>query len=173
VLCRIASLTLILVACATSLLAQAPAPVTTDFQASAHLFDYDVKQPLAIQDKLTQETREFTIHDLTYASPKGGRVPAYLVVPKGNGPFAAVLFGHYGLGARSEFIPEAKFYAKAGAVSLLPDYPWDRPEPWRKTVDHFDKPELDRETYIQAVVELRRGIDLLLARNDVDPKRLA
>ena len=40
-------------------------------------------------------------------------------------------------------------------------------------MDHIDKPELDREAYIQAVVDLRRGMDLLLARSDVDPKRLA
>jgi hypothetical protein len=64
-------------------------------------------------------------------------------------------------------------YARAGAVSLIPDYPWDRPQPWHKTPDHFDKPELDREIEIQAVVDLRRAIDLLLARPDVDPKRLA
>src|SRR6266571_4039009 len=144
-----------------------------DFRSAIHRFTYDSSPPFDIQDKIIQETSDFTIYDLTYASPKGGRVPAYLVVPKGKGPFAAVLFGHYGLGTRSEFIPEAKFYAKAGAVSLLPDYPWDRPEPWHKSVDHFDKPELDRDAYVQTVVDLRRGIDLLLARNDVDPKRLA
>src|SRR6266496_1156804 len=144
-----------------------------DFQSAVHYFDYDSAQPLAIQDKVIQETSDFTIHDITYASSKGGRVPAYLIVPKGNGPFAAILFGHYGLGTRSEFIPEGKLYAKAGAISLIPDYPWDRPEPWHKTVDHFDKPELDREAYIQTVIDLRRGIDLLLARKDVDPKRLA
>jgi hypothetical protein len=129
-----------------------------------HIFDYDSKQPLDIVDKVIEETPEAVIHDITYASPKGGRVPAYLVVPKAKGPFAAVLFGHYGLGLRSEFIPEAKLYAKPGAVSLIPDYPWDRPEPWRKTVFHFDKPEQDRDVYIQAVVDLRRGIDLLLTR---------
>jgi cephalosporin-C deacetylase-like acetyl esterase len=154
-------------------LAQGCAEAVTDFQDSTRLFDYDAKQNLDLQDKVIQETAEFVIHDLTYASPKGGRVSAYLVVPKGQGPFAAVLFGHYGLGTRSEFIPEAKLYAKAGAVSLLPDYPWDRPEPWRKSVDHFDKPESDRAAYIEAVIDLRRGIDLLLARTDVDPKRLA
>jgi hypothetical protein len=38
---------------------------------------------------------------------------------------------------------------------------------------HFDKPELDREVEIQAVVDLRRGIDLLISRPDVDPERLA
>lgn len=32
---------------------------------------------------------------------------------------------------------------------------------------------MDRDIFIQTVVDLRRGIDLLLARPDVDPKRLA
>ena len=144
-----------------------------DFDSVVQLFDYDASQPLDIQDKVIEETSDFTIHDLTYASPKGGRVPAYLIVPKGHGPFAAVLFGHYGLGTRSEFIPEAKLYAKAGAVSLIPDYPWDRPNPWHTTVDHVDKPLEDRATYIQAVVDLRRGMDLLITRSDADPKRVA
>ncbi len=165
------SFLLVVISCVAA--AQKQSEGVADFESSIHLFDYDSSQPVDIQDKVIQETTDFTIHDITYASPKGGRVPAYLVIPKGKGPFAAVLFGHYGLGKRSEFIPEAKLYAKAGAVSLIPDYPWDRVEPSRKTVDHFDKPELDREAYIQAVVDLRRGIDLLAARNDVDPKRLA
>jgi dienelactone hydrolase len=137
------------------------------------LFDYDAKAPLNVHDKVIDEFDAGTLHDLTYASPKGGPVAAYLVVPKGKGPFAAILFGHWGNGTRAEFIPEAKLYARAGAVSLIPDYPWDRPQPWRKTPNHYDKPELDREIEIQTVVELRRAIDLLLARPDVDPKRLA
>jgi hypothetical protein len=154
-------------------LSQSSAQTAAAFAATIHLFDYDHRQALDIQDRVIQENDDLVIHDITYASPKGGRVPAYLVVPKGKGSFAAVLFGHYGLGTRSEFIPEAKLYAKAGAVSLIPDYPWDRPQPWHKSVDNFDKPELDRDIYIQTVIDLRRGIDLLLARSDVDSKRLA
>jgi cephalosporin-C deacetylase-like acetyl esterase len=146
---------------------------TIDFQSLARLFDYDAKQTLDVQDKIIQEFPDVTLHDLTYTSPKGGPVNAYLIVPKGKGPFAAILFGHWGNGTRGEFIPEAKIYAKAGAVSLIPDYPWDRPQPWYRSVDHYDKPEVDRENEVQAVIDLRRGIDLLLARSDVDPARLA
>ena len=153
--------------------AQNIATATSDYQTTFHLFDYDAKAPLDIHDKIIEEFDGGSLHDITYVSPKGGPVAAYLVVPKGKGPFAAVLFGHWGNGTRTEFIPEAKLYARAGAVSLLPDYPWDRPQPWHKTPNHYDKPELDREIEIQAVLELRRGIDLLLARPDVDPKRLA
>ena len=153
--------------------AQNIATATSDYQTTFHPFDYDAKAPLDIHDKIIEEFDGGSLHDITYVSPKGGPVAAYLVVPKGKGPFAAVLFGHWGNGTRTEFIPEAKLYARAGAVSLLPDYPWDRPQPWHKTPNHYDKPELDREIEIQAVLELRRGIDLLLARPDVDPKRLA
>src|SRR5260370_1627022 len=144
-----------------------------DFQSASHLFDYDAKQPLDIHDKFIEAFAGGTLHDITYTSSKGGPVGAYLVIPDGKGPFAAVLFGHWGNGTRAEFVPEAKIYASAGAVSLIPDYPWDRPQPWHKTLDHFDKPELDREIEIQAVVDLRLGIDLLLARSDLDPKQLA
>ncbi len=152
---------------------QSTAKAAPDYQDASHLFDYDAKAPLDLHDKIIEEFDEGTLHDITYASPKGGPVAAYLVLPKGKGPFAAILFGHWGNGTRAEFIPEAKLYAQAGAISLIPDYPWDRPQPWHKTPNHYDKPELDREIEIQAVVELRRGIDLLLARPDVEPKRLA
>jgi len=97
-----------------------------DLQADAHWFDYDSKQPLDIHDKVIENFDGGTLHDITYLSPKAGPVDAYLVVPTGKGPFAAILFGHWGNGTRAEFIPEAKIYARAGAVSLIPDYPWDR-----------------------------------------------
>ena len=153
--------------------AQNGAKAASDYETASHLFDYDAKTPLDIHDKTIEEFDEGSIHDITYTSPKGGPVAAYLVVPKGKGPFPAILFSHWGNGTRAEFIPEAKLYARAGAISLLPDYPWDRPQPWHKTPNHYDKPELDREIEIQAVLDVRRGIDLLLARPDVDSKRLA
>jgi beta-lactamase class A len=153
--------------------AQNSAGAAPNYQTALHLFDYDAKAPLDIHDKIIEEFDGGTLHDITYTSPKGGPVASYLVVPKGEGPFAAILFGHWGNGTRAEFIPEAKLYARAGAVSLISDYPWDRSQPWHKTLDHYDRPELDREIEIQTVLDLRRGIDLLLARPDVDPKRLA
>jgi cephalosporin-C deacetylase-like acetyl esterase len=112
------------------------------------------------------------IYDLTYASPKSGRVTAYLVAPRERGRFAGVLFGHWGYGTRTEFLPEATLYARAGVVSLLVDDLNVRPAPWRRRAEG-DQPEVVRDNFIQSVVDLRRGIDLLAARADVDPKRIA
>src|SRR5262245_4743571 len=136
------------------------------------LLEYNQKLPLEIKEVSSSVNDGVTIHDITYASPKGGRVTAYLVVPTGKGPHAGMVFGHWGPGNRTEFLPEATLYARAGAVCVLVDYPWVRPVPWRKPLKQEDDPEGDHALFVQAVVDLRRGLDLLAERADVDPKRL-
>jgi dienelactone hydrolase len=98
-----------------------------------------------------------------------------LVVPEGKGPFAAVLWGHWywsnsTMRNRSEFLDEAIVLAYSGVVSLLPDGPISRPGHVenKAPLNDAETPEL-----IQAIVDMRRGADLLLARSDVDPARLA
>lgn len=141
---------------------------------AATTFDYDAAQPLDVQEKLFRERSTHRVLDVTYASPKGGRVTAYLVIPKlPRGKRAAgMVFGHWGPGNRTEFLPEAEIYAQANVVSILIDYPWTRPAPWRRDADDVQEPEKSRELQIQAVVDLRRAIDLLAARGDVDPQRI-
>ena len=137
------------------------------------LFAYDRTAPLDVQDTVAFATDHLTVHDLTYASPRGGRVTAYLVVPRGEGPFAGLVFGHWGYGTRTEFLPEASVYAEAGAVSILIDYPWTRPAPWRRTTNDLADAAADVAVYAQAVVDLERAVDLLTSRPDVDPRRIA
>lgn len=136
-------------------------------------YDYDQKLPLDIQDTIIQEINGIKLHDISYASPGGGRVTAYLVVPSEKKPLAGLIFGHWGYGTRTEFLPEAILYAQSGAVSLLIDYPWVRPAPWRRNVPNFAQPETDRDIYIQTVIDLRRGIDLLQSLPSVDSDRIA
>ena len=136
------------------------------------VFDYDQKAPLDVREVTVINRDGVRIHDITYASPKDGRVTAYLVVPAQKGRFAGVVFGHWSYGTRTEFLPEATLYAKAGVVSLLVDDLGARPAPWRKNAPGTE-PEAVRNNFIQSVVDLRRGIDLLRARRDVDPNRIA
>jgi cephalosporin-C deacetylase-like acetyl esterase len=138
-------------------------------------FDYNRKAPLDVQESGVERRGEVTIHDVSYASPKGGRVPAYLVVPGGKGPFAAVIWGHWYMPGseflnRKEFLDEAVMLAASGVVSLLPDGPIARPGYVR---DPDPLGDLQIQQRVQAIVDMRRGADLLLARTDVDPKRLA
>jgi dienelactone hydrolase len=138
-------------------------------------FDYDQNAPLDIQEVLVEHRGDISVPDISYASPKGGRVPAYLVVPPGRGPFAAVLWGHWywpnsEFFNRKEFLDEAVVLAQVGVVSLLPTGPGARSG---HVQDRTPLNEQQITDLIQAIVDLRRGADLLLARKEVDPQRLA
>jgi len=138
-------------------------------------FDYDQKEPLDVKELGVEQRGGVAIHDISYASPKGGRVPAYLVVPGGRGPFAAVIWGHWywensPMRNRKEFLDEAVGLAHTGVVSLLTDGPVARP-------GHIENREplndQQADDLVQQIVDMRRGVDLLGARKDVDPKRIA
>ena len=137
-------------------------------------FDYDQNAPLAIKQVGVQHRQHATVYDITYDSPKGGVVPAYLVVPKGRGPFAAVIWGHWcwqnsSMRNRREFLDEAVALAQTGLVSLLTDHPMSRPG-YVQIKDPLD--ERNATEFLQQVVDMRRGVDLLTARRDVDSKRI-
>ncbi len=150
-------------------------PLFAQDPESLKRLDYDHHAPLDVREVSVEKWGNVSVHDISYASPKGGRVPAYLVVPDGKGPFAAVLWGHWywsnsSMRNRSEFLDEAVVLAHSGVVSLLPDGPIARPGHVenRKPLNDDETPEL-----IQAIADMRRGADVLLARSDVDPARLA
>ena len=136
------------------------------------MFEYDRKAPLDLKENSVDDRSGVKVQDISYASPKGGQVSAYLVVPAGRGPFAGVLFMHPDSGTRTAFLAEAVLLAEMGAVSLLIDAPFRRPEPSRRPFD-ITKPENNRDVLIQTVIDLRRGVDLLASRPDVDAKRIA
>jgi len=147
-------------------------PQTKSINELRRMFDYDQNAQLDVKEVGSINRSGVRIHDITYASPKSGRVTAYLVTPTGRGRFAGVVFGHWGYGTRTEFLPEAMLYARAGVVSLLVDDLNVRPAPWRRRAEG-DQPEAVRDNFIQSAVDLRRGIDVLRARSDVDPNRIA
>ncbi|MBW8874610.1 MAG: alpha/beta fold hydrolase [Acidobacteria bacterium] len=148
-----------------------------DPEKNRHLFDYDAKAPLDVQETGTERRGEVRVVDLSYASPLGGRVPAYLILPPGP-PGAvrhpAVLFLHPGQGSRATFVDEAVELARdRGFVSLTISAPFLRPENRGQRGGNPWHPEVSRKEQVQNVVDVRRGFDLLAARPEVDPRRLA
>jgi len=138
------------------------------------LFDYDASAPLDVQEAGTEPRGGVRVVDLSYASPMGGRVPAYLILPPGAGKHPAILFLHPGKGDRSTFVDEAvDLAARKGFVSLTISAPFLRPENKGQRAGNPWNPEVSRKEQIQIVVDLRRGLDLLASRPEVDPKRLS
>jgi cephalosporin-C deacetylase-like acetyl esterase len=141
---------------------------TSSSDDSAH-FTYDTGVSLNVKQVSVKVRDGVTIQDITYTGSNGDTVPAYLVIPKGTGKFAGVIWGHWLMpGAansnREEFLEEAIALAPNGVVSLLIDAPQSRP--------NF-KPTPNPALVAQQVVDLRRGLDLLVSRPDVDAAKIA
>ncbi len=152
-----------------------PAFAQNSYSQAVKHFDYDAHAPLNINEISVQDRAGVKVHDITYTSPKGGVVPAYLVVPNGKGKFAAILWGHWMMpnsptANRSEFLDEAVALASVGVVSLLIDAPLVRPG---FKADPNPLGSQGSDVVAQQVTDLRRGLDLLLSQNDVDAKRIA
>jgi dienelactone hydrolase len=141
---------------------------TGDDGRASDPFAYDRGESLGVREVGSWRDEGVTVHDVSYASPRGGRVPAFVVVPDGDGPFAGLILQHGMPSSRRDMLPIALEFARLGAVGVAIDAPFARRSgnPVR-----FD--ERDRAEQIQLVVDLRRAVDLLRARSDVDGARLA
>ena len=89
-------------------------------------FAYDWQAPLVLEVLTERLSDGVLVQDITYASPHGGKVPAYLIVPSQQQPQAGLIFGHWGEGNREEFVQEAIVLARLGFVSLCLDSPHRR-----------------------------------------------
>jgi dienelactone hydrolase len=132
-------------------------------------FAYDATLSLNMKQLTTRMQSGAAIEDITYLGAHGDVVPAYLVVPQGTGKFAAVIWGHWLMpgapnSSREEFLDEAINLAPRGVISLLIDSSQHR---------LGFKPAANPVLVTEQVVDLRRGLDLLLSRPDVDASRIA
>lgn len=146
-----------------------PSPLgsqSTNLDSVVKMFDYDHTASIDLQEKSVEDRNGVRVHDISFSSPMGGRVSAYLVTPQGKGPFAGIVFLHSGQWDRHEFLAEAELLARVGAVSLLLDAPPMRPP-------EFQKRQTDRlHGYIQMVVDCRRAVDVL-EKLSVDPNQIS
>lgn len=139
------------------------------------LFDNDKNQPAEETLARINGRPGVRIFDYSFASPMTGRVPGTLVTPDRFGRFPAILFGHWMMNGsplknRNEFLEEAVVFARAGAVCLLLDSPLIRPGV-DEDADWMHGQEANAA--LQMAREWRRALDLLLARPDVNPTRVA
>ena len=149
-----------------------PTPTPTAYERSLPLFDHDRHAPLGIDESSESVRDGVTVHDISYSSPRGVRVSAFLVVPDGPGPFAGLIIQHGIPGYREFHLGYAMVLAKTGAVVLLIDAPFSRRMRADSTAQPFTFTEQDRDEQVQLIIDLRRGVDLLASRADVDADRI-
>lgn len=147
---------------------------------TAH-FDYPARLGLDFTEFGVEKRGKALLIDLQYeGTGENDHVPAYLVLPEGNGPYPAIIWGHWMMDGsplrnRDEFLDEALVLARAGVVSLLIDAPMVRQDYKQKSLkdDPLGWAEQASEDERQEIVDLRRGLDLLISRQQVDRHRIA
>jgi dienelactone hydrolase len=144
-------------------------PDGMSFEQTLPLFEFDRSLPFDVQEMGAWPVGKATLEEVVYSGTGSLRMPAYLVLPPGEGPFAGIVWmGSYGdwINIRNEFVMEAAAMAERGVASVLvsgyfPSYEAPRGK------------DADRMNTIVQVRELRRAVDLLQLQKGVDPGRLA
>ena len=131
-------------------------------------FRYDRSAPLDLQDQFLSDSGGVALHEISYASPGGGRATGLLFVPARSGKVAGIVLQHGAPGSARNMARMGMVLAAHGAVVVAIDAPWARRS---GSLLHFT-PE-DSVEQVQLIQDLQRAVDLLLARPEVDPARLA
>jgi dienelactone hydrolase len=122
-------------------------------------FSYDAGTELGYRDTgVVNKNYPIEVHDVSFASPRGGRVLGYLTVPPGKGPYPAVIFLHGSGGNRLNFVPEASWLSARNMVGLTLDSPFVRPSPSLTGVAGVRH---ERDLGVEAVLDVRRAVDVL------------
>src|SRR5579871_3624279 len=139
-------------------------------------YDYDSRSSLDMRETNVEKRGDVRVIELNYAGAEGNRVPAYLLIPPGKGGFAGIVYGHWlqkgsSLRDKDEFLEEALVMARAGAVCVLVDAPQARHD-FVLEKDLADAMRQQSDASGHQVIDLRRAVDLLYLRADVDRKRI-
>jgi predicted esterase len=133
-------------------------------------FDYDSHTPLRLESTLVRRDGAIEVRAISFDSPRGGRVTGKLFVPTTprSTRLAGIVMAHGAPGNTANMDPRALFVARKGAVVIGIDAAFARRDP----NDPVTFTARDAEEQVQTIVDIRRAVDVLAARDDVDPARL-
>ncbi|MEW5946294.1 MAG: prolyl oligopeptidase family serine peptidase [bacterium] len=163
----------------------------------AESFDYDRSAPLNAGTAVKEDSKYYTMYHVYYDGANGERVPAYLFVPKNLGeyeagladekvrerynrkvvekngpPWPAIFFMHFLQSDKSLSEVFAREWVTYGYAIFAIDgvFKGEREVKGRDILD--PNPETTVKNIRQQITDIRRGVDFLETRADVDVSRL-
>ena len=127
------------------------------------MFEYDPSSPIEAISSPVEGRIQGALHELSYRLPGSSEYArAWLIVPPQSTPSPFVVALHGGGQDRNAFLAEACLLAELGIASLLIDLPQARAFP------NFSRPDQEQARFAQTVITVRRGLDCLSLRSDID-----
>src|SRR5690606_28054617 len=136
---------------------------------------------LDMQIVKTMEFDDWVVHNIVFQSQRGVYVPANLYVPKGKGPFPAVInsHGHWPGAKKGQIVQQtAQLLARNGYVCLNMDA-WGAGERGSNHTHEYHGASLGSSLLDAGIplmgmqlIDNQRGIDLLQSLPYVDPNRI-
>jgi len=136
-------------------------------------FDYDASAPLAFRDTgRANSNYPVVLRDVSFTSG-GKRLKAFLALPPGGGKRPGVVYLHGSGGDRGQLLVQAMWLAGRGSVTLAITAPSaaaakDTP----RGLTPVQGLQRQRDLAVGDVVAVRRAVDLLRSRPEVDPGRI-
>ena len=156
-----------------------PNPVSDElFGAYSRAFAY-AKTPLNVRIEDSQTTRLWTRQRITFDAAYGGeRMMLYLYLPTNvTAPYQTVMFWPGSNAALYSSIEQLgmrlDFVLKSGRAVAFPVFKGMIERGNGQFIDSFAQPIAYRDLTIQQVKDLRRSIDYLETRSDIDPNAIA
>jgi dienelactone hydrolase len=120
--------------------------------------------------RVNDPAEPLAVRDVSFAS-RGGRVEGFLVVPPGRERLPAAVYVHGAGGDRSQLLGPARWLAARGAVALTITAP-SSVEATPPGLIGVEALEWQRELTERDVVAVRRAVDALASRAEVDAERI-
>jgi uncharacterized protein len=128
-------------------------------------FAYDSRAPLELVARQESRANGITVSRITFRSGRGGDATGYLFVPDGRGPFPALVLQHGMPGSARDV--NASMSSQHGAIQLALNAQWNNRS---GNVLHFTAQ--DSAEQVRLIVDIRRAVDYLISRPDVDKDRI-
>ncbi|MCX7925786.1 MAG: alpha/beta fold hydrolase [Fimbriimonadales bacterium] len=139
------------------------------------IFGYDKTLPLSPQETLAEETAQYQVYKVTYRSARDQRVPAFLILPKNRGEerLPCVILMHGLGGDKRMFQMLWGPLTQAGYALFAIDAQYHGERRPNDDIPFFGMyPYRARDALIQTVIDLRRGVDYLQTRKEIDPDKI-
>lgn len=136
--------------------------------AERNAFAYDTAAPIGLVATQESQANGVTVSRITFRSAKGGDATGYLAVPTGRGPFPALVLQHGMPGGARGIIGDARMANEHGVILIALNAHWND-----RSGDVINFTARDSAEQVRLIVDIRRAVDYLISRPDVDRNRIA